>query len=89
MEDDEERTSQTVRLFLFSLFVCYAGTSAKLSLKKIPTEDKTFTLSINIKDNAGMGVAHAFEGEFILKISLTGMSVHQHNIRTENSNQLF
>ncbi|XP_044213889.1 cadherin-17 [Thunnus albacares] len=36
-------------------------TTAKLTLKKIPTEDKTFTLPINIKDNAGMGVTHAFE----------------------------
>lgn len=37
------------------------GTSAKLILKKNPTEDKTFTLLINIKDNAGMGVTQSFE----------------------------
>ncbi|KAK7886767.1 hypothetical protein WMY93_026388 [Mugilogobius chulae] len=37
------------------------GSTAKLSLKKSPTEDKTFTLSINIKDNAGVGVNQAFE----------------------------
>uniref|UniRef100_A0AAV2MD77 Cadherin domain-containing protein n=1 Tax=Knipowitschia caucasica TaxID=637954 RepID=A0AAV2MD77_KNICA len=37
------------------------GTTAKLSLKKSPTEDKTITLSISIKDNAGVGVNQAFE----------------------------
>nr|XP_057940809.1 cadherin-17 [Doryrhamphus excisus]XP_057940810.1 cadherin-17 [Doryrhamphus excisus]XP_057940812.1 cadherin-17 [Doryrhamphus excisus]XP_057940813.1 cadherin-17 [Doryrhamphus excisus] len=37
------------------------GTSAKLTLKKTPTEDKTFSLPINVKDNAGMGVTQAFE----------------------------
>uniref|UniRef100_A0A673B2G8 Cadherin domain-containing protein n=1 Tax=Sphaeramia orbicularis TaxID=375764 RepID=A0A673B2G8_9TELE len=37
------------------------GSTAKLVLKKIPTEDKTFTLPINIKDNAGMGITHSFE----------------------------
>lgn len=37
------------------------GTTAELSLKKSPSEDKTFTLSINVKDNAGMGVNQAFE----------------------------
>ncbi|KAM3873332.1 cadherin-17 [Diretmus argenteus] len=37
------------------------GTSAKLTLKKIPIEDKTFPLPINIKDNAGMGVTQKFE----------------------------
>lgn len=37
------------------------GSTAKLVLKKIPVEDKTFTLPINIKDNAGMGITHAFE----------------------------
>ncbi|KAF7669711.1 hypothetical protein LDENG_00147260 [Lucifuga dentata] len=37
------------------------GTSAKLTLKKSPTEDKTFTLPINIKDSAGMGITHKFE----------------------------
>ncbi|XP_033836798.1 cadherin-17 isoform X2 [Periophthalmus magnuspinnatus] len=37
------------------------GSSAQLSLKKSPNEDKTFTLSINIKDNAGVGVNQAFE----------------------------
>ncbi|XP_028986162.1 cadherin-17 [Betta splendens] len=36
-------------------------TSAKLTLKKAPTEDKTFILPITIKDNAGMGITHAFE----------------------------
>ncbi|XP_049902789.1 cadherin-17 [Epinephelus moara] len=37
------------------------GTSARLTLKKIPSEDKTVFLNINIKDNAGMGVTQAFE----------------------------
>ncbi|KAJ0066145.1 hypothetical protein NL108_001380, partial [Boleophthalmus pectinirostris] len=37
------------------------GSTAKLTLKKSPNEDKTFTLSINIKDNAGMGINQAFE----------------------------
>ncbi|XP_068426574.1 cadherin-17 [Clinocottus analis] len=37
------------------------GTTAKLTLKKKPTEDKTFTLLINIKDNTGMGVTQSFE----------------------------
>ncbi|KAM9805986.1 cadherin-17 isoform 1-T1 [Syngnathus typhle] len=37
------------------------GTTAKLILKKSPTEDRTFTLPINIKDNAGMGVTQPFE----------------------------
>uniref|UniRef100_A0A3Q3IDD3 Cadherin domain-containing protein n=2 Tax=Monopterus albus TaxID=43700 RepID=A0A3Q3IDD3_MONAL len=37
------------------------GTTAKLTLKKIPIEDKTFSLPITIKDNAGMGVAQLFE----------------------------
>uniref|UniRef100_A0A3Q3VQ10 Cadherin domain-containing protein n=1 Tax=Mola mola TaxID=94237 RepID=A0A3Q3VQ10_MOLML len=37
------------------------GTEANVLLKKIPTEDKTFSLPINIKDNAGMGVTQAFK----------------------------
>ncbi|XP_075965601.1 cadherin-17 [Anarhichas minor] len=37
------------------------GTTAKLTLRKSPTEDKTFTIPINIKDNAGMGVTQSFE----------------------------
>ncbi|XP_034730426.1 cadherin-17 [Etheostoma cragini] len=37
------------------------GTTAKLILKKQPTEDKTFTLPINIRDNAGMGITQSFE----------------------------
>ncbi|XP_042346075.1 LOW QUALITY PROTEIN: cadherin-17 [Plectropomus leopardus] len=37
------------------------GTSARLTLKKTPTEDRTFKLLINVKDNAGMGVTHTFE----------------------------
>ncbi|XP_026228820.1 cadherin-17 [Anabas testudineus] len=36
-------------------------TTAKLTLKKAPTEDKTFLLPINIKDNAGLGVTQSFE----------------------------
>lgn len=48
--------------FLLS-FAFRAGSSAKLTLKKTPTEDRTFTLSINIKDNAGIGVTQKFEGE--------------------------
>lgn len=37
------------------------GTTARLTLKKKPTEDKTFNIPINIRDNAGMGVTQAFE----------------------------
>ncbi|KAM6995239.1 cadherin-17 [Tautogolabrus adspersus] len=37
------------------------GTTAKLALIKKSTEEKTFRLPINIKDNAGMGVTHSFE----------------------------
>ncbi|XP_077577144.1 LOW QUALITY PROTEIN: cadherin-17 [Stigmatopora nigra] len=37
------------------------GTTAKLILKKTPTEERTFTLPINIKDNAGMGVTQSIE----------------------------
>lgn len=37
-------------------------------MKKTPTEDKTFSVPIIIKDNAGMGVTQSFEGEFILSI---------------------
>ncbi|KAK2844546.1 hypothetical protein Q5P01_011205 [Channa striata] len=37
------------------------GTKAKLTLKKAPTEDKTFILPINIKDNKGMGVTQSFQ----------------------------
>uniref|UniRef100_A0A671UKS6 Cadherin 17, LI cadherin (liver-intestine) n=1 Tax=Sparus aurata TaxID=8175 RepID=A0A671UKS6_SPAAU len=36
-------------------------TTAKLTLRKKPTEDKTYHLPITIKDNAGMGVARLFE----------------------------
>uniref|UniRef100_H3DLZ2 Cadherin 17, LI cadherin (liver-intestine) n=1 Tax=Tetraodon nigroviridis TaxID=99883 RepID=H3DLZ2_TETNG len=35
------------------------GSTAKLTLKKIPTEEITVTLPVNIKDHAGMGVTHA------------------------------
>ncbi|XP_060906554.1 cadherin-17 [Labrus mixtus] len=37
------------------------GTAAKLTLIKKSTEEKTFKLPINIKDNAGMGVTQIFE----------------------------
>ncbi|KAF3691904.1 Cadherin-17 Intestinal peptide-associated transporter HPT-1 Liver-intestine cadherin [Channa argus] len=37
------------------------GTKAKLTLKKAPTEDRTFILPINIKDNKGMGVTQPLE----------------------------
>ncbi|KAL6109190.1 cdh17 [Pungitius sinensis] len=37
------------------------GTAAKLTLKKTPTEDKTFLLPINIKDKTGMGITQTFE----------------------------
>ncbi|XP_061811044.1 cadherin-17 [Nerophis lumbriciformis] len=36
------------------------GTTAKLSLKKTPEKDEIFSLNINIKDNAGVGVTQAF-----------------------------
>lgn len=57
--------SQIITFDLFP-FVCHADTTAQLTLKKIPTEDRTFTLNIYIKDNAGMGVPQAFKGELIL-----------------------
>lgn len=52
-------------IITFSLFpcVCYTDTSAKLTLKKAPTEDKTFILPIHVKDNAGVGIIQSFEGE--------------------------
>ncbi|KAM9852106.1 cadherin-17 [Aulostomus maculatus] len=37
------------------------GTKAKLTLRKIPSEDKSYMLPINIKDNAGLGVTQSFE----------------------------
>ncbi|KAG5271851.1 hypothetical protein AALO_G00184830 [Alosa alosa] len=37
------------------------GTSAHLTLKKVPPADQTFGVPINIKDNAGMGITHTFE----------------------------
>ncbi|KAM4601495.1 cadherin-17 [Polymixia lowei] len=37
------------------------GTTATLTLKKTPSEDKTFMIPINIKDNAGMGITHRLE----------------------------
>lgn len=46
--------------------VCHAGTSARLTLKKKPTEDKTFNIPINIKDNAGLGITQSLQGELIL-----------------------
>lgn len=42
---------------------CLPGSTAKLTLKKIPNEEMTVTLPINIKDNAGMGVTHALSGK--------------------------
>ncbi|KAM6909589.1 cadherin-17 [Xenentodon cancila] len=36
-------------------------TSAELRLKKKPTQDRTFPLSINIVDNAGVGITQLFE----------------------------
>ncbi|KAM4580822.1 cadherin-17 [Odontesthes bonariensis] len=35
--------------------------TAELRLKKKPVQDKTFSLNINIKDNAGVGITQAFE----------------------------
>ncbi|XP_017579340.2 cadherin-17 [Pygocentrus nattereri] len=37
------------------------GTSAKLVLKKKPAVDQTWSIPVNIKDNAGMGVTQKFE----------------------------
>ncbi|XP_036414174.1 cadherin-17 [Colossoma macropomum] len=37
------------------------GTSAKLVLKKKPPADQTFSIPVNVKDNAGMGVTQKFE----------------------------
>uniref|UniRef100_A0A667XGU3 Cadherin 17, LI cadherin (liver-intestine) n=1 Tax=Myripristis murdjan TaxID=586833 RepID=A0A667XGU3_9TELE len=41
--------------------VAVDGTSAKLTMKKKPSEDKTFSLPITVKDNAGLGVPQSFE----------------------------
>ncbi|XP_076593748.1 cadherin-17 [Chaetodon auriga] len=37
------------------------ATTAKLTLKRMPNEDRTFNLPINIKDSAGMGVTQPLE----------------------------
>ncbi|XP_026780075.3 cadherin-17 [Pangasianodon hypophthalmus] len=37
------------------------GTAAKLVLKKKPTTDQTFSIPVNIVDNAGVGVTQKFE----------------------------
>ncbi|KAJ8290986.1 hypothetical protein GJAV_G00019970 [Gymnothorax javanicus] len=36
-------------------------TTAKLMLKRMPEDEKTFVLPINVKDNAGVGVTQKFE----------------------------
>uniref|UniRef100_A0AAR2LTZ6 Cadherin domain-containing protein n=1 Tax=Pygocentrus nattereri TaxID=42514 RepID=A0AAR2LTZ6_PYGNA len=45
------------------------GTSAKLVLKKKPAVDQTWSIPVNIKDNAGMGVTQKFEGKKALFLS--------------------
>lgn len=47
----------------YAITLCCVGTSAKLVLKKQPTSDQTFNIPVNIKDNAGVGVTHRFEGK--------------------------
>ncbi|KAF3839785.1 hypothetical protein F7725_018502, partial [Dissostichus mawsoni] len=37
------------------------GSSAALTLRKSPSEDKTFVIPISIKDSAGLGVTQSFE----------------------------
>lgn len=49
--------------YMCFFFVCHADTTAELKLKKPPTQDKTFSLPITVKDKAGVGVPQAFEGE--------------------------
>lgn len=44
-------------------FICLTGLTARLTLKKLPTSDTTYTLPINIRDNAGMGVTNALSGK--------------------------
>lgn len=44
--------------FIWEL-VSVDDTSARLTLKKMPNEEKTFSVPINIKDNAGMGVTQS------------------------------
>lgn len=52
-----------LRTFYVFFFVCHTDTTAELKLKKPPTQDKTFSLPITVKDKAGVGVPQAFEGE--------------------------
>lgn len=41
----------------------HVATSAEVRLKKQPIKEANFSLNVNIKDNAGVGVTQAFEGE--------------------------
>ena len=58
----EKVETEIVASFLSSC-LSHADTSARLTLRKTPTEDKMFPLAINIKDNAGLGISQRFEGE--------------------------
>lgn len=55
----KKKSQDQMEIILF----CLTGLTAKLTLKKIPTSDQTFTLPINIKDNAGLGVTNALSGK--------------------------
>lgn len=55
----KKKSRDRMEIILF----CLTGLTAKLTLKKIPTSDTTFTLPINIKDNAGLGVTNALSGK--------------------------
>lgn len=53
----KSRCKIIVRLF------CLAGSTAKLTLKKIPISDLTIMLPIKIKDHAGLGITHGLSGK--------------------------
>lgn len=55
----KKKSQDQMEIILF----CLTGLTAKLTLKKIPTSDTTFTLPINIKDHAGLGVTNALSGK--------------------------
>lgn len=53
----QSRCKIIVRLF------CLAGSTAKLTLKKIPISELTITLPIKLKDHAGLGVTQGLSGK--------------------------
>lgn len=62
-EKKKERTQHRTRCKTILLFFHLTGSTARLTLKKIPTKDFIITLPINIKDHAGMGVSNSLLGK--------------------------